>query len=131
MSITSYKKMVYDNQSGKWVLQPVWPGSPRLEEENPPRSRRRNPWKLAQLPGEAILDKAALANSIGCSKRTISRMVDRMELPKPIRLGGRASWVVKRIRAWFEKNSERSEQETTLTYQRFRKNLGPILEKGR
>src|SRR5437867_2764623 len=40
---------------------------------------------LADLPAKTLLDEAALAVMLGRSKRSIRRMVSRLELPPPVR----------------------------------------------
>lgn len=53
---------------------------------------------LATLPPEQMLTIKALAACLGCSTRTIYRMVKRFELPPPAVIGNKSIWTVRRIR---------------------------------
>lgn len=43
---------------------------------------------------KTIIDREALANIFQVSKRTVRKMVNRGELPKPMRMAGRVYWIV-------------------------------------
>jgi len=75
--------------------------------------------RLADLPPGAILDETALAAAVGCSKRTLRRMVGRLEVPPPIRLAGRASWQAGRVLAWLGARAERAEHEAERAAAKF------------
>ena len=45
--------------------------------------------KLAELPPDALLDEAALADALSLSTRSIRNLVDRRELPEPFQLCGK------------------------------------------
>lgn len=47
---------------------------------------------LAELPEGALLTKAALAKILGKCEKTIDRMVERGELPRSVRMNGKATW---------------------------------------
>lgn len=49
--------------------------------------------ELALLPPGALLDECAMAEVFAVTKRTIRRMVNKQELPPPISLAGRSTWV--------------------------------------
>jgi len=66
---------------------------------------------LAKLPERAVVDEAALARALGVSKRTLRRMVARFEMPPPVRLAGRSTWIVGRVLAWFEARAERAARD--------------------
>ena len=49
---------------------------------------------FSRLSENDILDRSGLAKALKVTTRTVSRMVDRFELPPPIRLAGRSVWIV-------------------------------------
>lgn len=57
---------------------------------------------LATLPRHAHLDARALATILGRTVRTIDRATARSELPAPVRLLGRRTWLVGTILDHFE-----------------------------
>jgi len=65
------------------------------------------------LTGERAgrVDETALASLLDVSKRTIRRMVARHELPPPVRFGGRSTWQVARVVAWFDRRADRLERQ--------------------
>ncbi len=63
---------------------------------------------LAELPGKALLDEGALAGILGVSKRTVRRMVARFEVPPPVMLAGRATWIAERVLAHLTARAERA-----------------------
>ena len=75
---------------------------------------------LTELHESTILDEAALADVLQCSKRTLRRMVGRYELPPPVRFGGRATWQAGRVLAHFEARAERAAKEAEMAAARFR-----------
>jgi predicted DNA-binding transcriptional regulator AlpA len=64
--------------------------------------------RLAELPGKALLDEQAMADAFGVSKRTVRRMVSRFEIPPPVSLAGKATWVAERVLAHIEGHAERA-----------------------
>jgi predicted DNA-binding transcriptional regulator AlpA len=54
---------------------------------------------LADLPGDALVDAAALAAFFQKSVKTIFRRVRQGELPAPMLMGGKAMWIAGAIRA--------------------------------
>ena len=58
--------------------------------------------RLAELPAQALLDEAALADALGVTKRTVRRMVGRHELPPPVQFAGRSTWQAGAILRRFE-----------------------------
>ena len=63
---------------------------------------------LAELPAKTLLDETALAATLGVAKRTIRRMVARFELPPPVPLAGRSTWIADRVVAHIEARAERA-----------------------
>ena len=63
---------------------------------------------LADLPGKALLDEQAMAEIFLVSKRTIRRMTARFELPPPVMLAGRSTWIVERVLAHIEARADRA-----------------------
>jgi hypothetical protein len=63
---------------------------------------------LAELPGKSLLDEAALAAALNVTKRTVRRMVARFELPPPISLAGRSTWIAERVIAHLDERAERA-----------------------
>ena len=66
---------------------------------------------LAQYADGDYITKAGLAETFGCTGRTIQRMVERLEIPPPMVLAGRKVWIVGKLRAWIHTAAERQEQE--------------------
>lgn len=73
---------------------------------------------LADLPAKALLDEDVLAQVLGVSKRTIRRMVARFELPPPIALAGRSTWIADRVLAHIEARAERAARKAELEARR-------------
>ena len=73
---------------------------------------------LARLPEKAILDESRLAAALQVTSRTIRRMVDRLELPPPVQLGGRSIWMVGRVLAHIESALETAEREAAKEHRR-------------
>lgn len=69
--------------------------------------RARTVTALADLPPKALLDEAALAQALGVGKRTVRRMVARFELPPPIPLAGRSTWIVERVLTHLDERAAR------------------------
>lgn len=89
---------------------------------NSPTAEGRVLTGLADLPPTAILDEAALAAALGCSKRTLRRMASRNEIPPAIRLAGRSSWQAGRVLAWLNSRAERAEREAERAAARMSRN---------
>ncbi|HEY3319903.1 MAG TPA: hypothetical protein VGP72_05440 [Planctomycetota bacterium] len=70
---------------------------------------------LAEMSRHALIDERALALSFAVTPRTIRRMVARHELPPPVRMAGRATWlagkVIEHIEARAERAARKAEQE--------------------
>jgi len=66
---------------------------------------------LATLPVRAVVDETALAEALGVSKRTLRRMVARFEVPPPVRLAGRSTWIVGRVLTWLDARAERASRD--------------------
>ena len=70
---------------------------------------------LAELPAKALVDERALAAALAVTQRTVRRMVARFELPPPILLAGRSTWIADRVLAHLEaraaRAARRAEQE--------------------
>ena len=63
---------------------------------------------LAEMSSKTLIDEDALAHVLGVSKRTVRRMVARFELPPPIALAGRATWISGHVLAHIEARAERA-----------------------
>ena len=79
---------------------------------------------LANLPADALVDEAAMGRAFAVSCRTIRRMVDRYELPPPIRIAGKSVWIAGRVRAYINDAAERKEKKAKRAHIRIRQ-LGP------
>ena len=67
-----------------------------------------------------LITKQELGKCLGCSDRTLQRMVERFEIPPAMTLGGRKVWIVGKIRAWFADAAERREAEALKEARRLR-----------
>ena len=79
--------------------------------------------ELARLPEKAILDETALAKSLHVAPRTLRRMVNRWQLPPPVRLGGRGVWFAGRVLAHIEAAAMRAEKDAEKDARKFRQNF--------
>ncbi len=75
---------------------------------------------LGRFAGGDLITKQELAQCLGCSDRTLQRMVDRFEIPPPMTLGGRKIWIIGKVRAWFTDAAERREAEALKEARRLR-----------
>ncbi len=66
---------------------------------------------LGRFADGDLITKQELALCLGCSDRTLQRMVERFEIPPPMTLGGRKVWIIGKIRAWFTDAAERRAAE--------------------
>lgn len=64
--------------------------------------------------------KAELAKIFDVTERTILRMVNRYELPKPVRMGKRSLWQIGYVRGWMEKRGARQMELTTTEMKRLK-----------
>ena len=53
---------------------------------------------LADLPPDTLLDARALASVFGKCRKSVFRAVGRGELPAPMTMGGRATWLAGAVR---------------------------------
>ena len=67
-----------------------------------------------------MITKRELCRRLGCSDRTLQRMVERFEIPPGMTLGGRKVWIVGKVRAWFADAAERREAEALKEARRLR-----------
>lgn len=58
--------------------------------------------ELAALPAKTLIDDRTLAGMLRVSTRTISRWVQRGDIPTPARLGGRKLWMAGGLLAYVE-----------------------------
>jgi predicted DNA-binding transcriptional regulator AlpA len=70
-----------------------------------------NTISLGRFADGDLITKQELGKCLGCSDRTLQRMVERFELPPPMTLGGRKVWIIGKVRAWFTDAAERREAE--------------------
>jgi predicted DNA-binding transcriptional regulator AlpA len=66
---------------------------------------------LYRLPDDCLLNKHELAKALGCSWRTINRMVQRFEIPPGITLCSREFWIAGRVKAWIAESEAKAEKE--------------------
>jgi predicted DNA-binding transcriptional regulator AlpA len=67
--------------------------------------------RLAELPGEALIDADALGTALAVSARTVQRLVGQRHLPPGVELGGRTVWIVGRVLAWLAGRAEQAEKK--------------------
>ncbi len=75
---------------------------------------------LGRFADGDLITKQELAQCLGCSDRTLQRMVERFEIPPPMTLGGRKVWIIGKVRAWFTDAAERREAEALKEARRLR-----------
>ena len=75
---------------------------------------------LGRFADGDLITKQELAQCLGCSDRTLQRMVERFEIPPPMTLGGRKVWIIGKVRAWFANAAERRESEALNEARRLR-----------
>ncbi len=75
---------------------------------------------LARLPKQALLDEGAMARAFGVNGRTIRRMVNRHELPPPLKRAGRALWFAGRVLDWLEEEASLLAKEADKLRQKIR-----------
>jgi predicted DNA-binding transcriptional regulator AlpA len=61
-------------------------------------------------PSEKLLDAKAIAKMLGLSVRTIWRLSDGGQMPKPVRLGSAVRWKTDEINRWIESGCPKVEQ---------------------
>lgn len=66
---------------------------------------------LANLAPKSLVTEEGLAAIFQVTPRTIRRMVTRNELPPPVRLSGKPTWIAERIMAHLDARAERATQE--------------------
>lgn len=65
---------------------------------------------LAELADDVLLDEDGMANAFHVVTRTIRRMVERYELPPPMRLASKNWWRVGNVRGWLNTRAEKGEK---------------------
>ncbi|MCK6474048.1 MAG: hypothetical protein L6R28_20190 [Planctomycetes bacterium] len=75
---------------------------------------------LVALPPKALVTEAGLAKAFGVTTRTVRRMVARGELPPPIRLTGKSTWIAERILAHLDARAECAAREADREARRIR-----------
>jgi len=58
-----------------------------------------------------LLNRKELAQSLGISQRTVSRLLSAGKLPKPARLGRRLVWRVRDIQEWADKLADNERRQ--------------------
>ena len=71
-------------------------------------------------PG-AIVKRAALAKMLRCSDKTVGRMIERGELPRPFRFMGGDAWTCGAIVEHWERQQGEAQQEAERDAQRLSK----------
>jgi predicted DNA-binding transcriptional regulator AlpA len=72
-------------------------------------------------PDDAMLRRSELARTFSCGERTVQRMVQRHELPPPVRIASKSVWVVGALKAWFREDADRRAREAAEEANRLRK----------
>lgn len=67
-----------------------------------------------------FITKKELGQALGCSERTLQRMVERFEIPPPMSLAGRKVWLVDKLKAWLSDAAERKESEAVREARRLK-----------
>lgn len=67
-----------------------------------------------------FITKKEMGRALGCSERTLQRMVERFEIPPPMSLAGRKVWLVGKLKAWLSEAAERKEAEALKEARRLR-----------
>ncbi len=65
---------------------------------------------LSRYRDEDLLTKEELARALGCSPRTLQRLVGRFEIPPATYLGNRAVWVAGEVKRWILLAAEKKRQ---------------------
>ena len=79
--------------------------------------------ELAELPPQTLIDEAGLAATLRVTTRTIRNMVSRFELPQPITLAGRSTWLAGRILDYLDRAAERAEREAIMLAKKLGRNI--------
>lgn len=66
---------------------------------------------LDRFPDDRLLTKPELAEVLGCSPRTLNRMVEKFEIPPGVILGGRCVWLAGKVKSWIVSSASRREAE--------------------
>ena len=69
---------------------------------------------LGSLPAGSLLDEPGLAGALDVAGRTIREMVARGELPPPIRVASRNTWLAGRVLSWLNARAELEEKARPL-----------------
>jgi len=70
---------------------------------------------LAALPGDALIDRAALARMLGKCEASITRAWKRGELPKPVKFMGKPTWTARSLTDHFARRlAEAARERETL-----------------
>jgi predicted DNA-binding transcriptional regulator AlpA len=78
---------------------------------------------LATINADALIDETALAISLNVTKRTVRRMVKRGELPPPIPLAGRSTWLVGHVRSHINQRAKEAAEEAAQAAWRMSRHL--------
>ena len=76
---------------------------------------------LAELPERTILNARRLARLLNLTPRTLRRMVQRHELPPPVRLAGRSCWMAGKVLDHIEAVADRALKEAEKEAARIRR----------
>ena len=98
-------------------------GAESLTPKQPFTSRQKGGpiVQLAELPTQALLDVTNLAEILRVSRRTVQRMANKNEIPRPVRQAGRSIWMAGRVLAHIEAESIKREEEARKDFARLRR----------
>ena len=66
---------------------------------------------IGELPPDALMTESGLAKMFGRHRVSIKRAVERGELPPPVRLFGKPTWIVRALREHLAKRQEAAMKE--------------------
>lgn len=75
---------------------------------------------LNRYPDKYILNAQELAQALGCSLRTLTRRIQRFEVPEPVRVGKERYWVAGIVKEWLTNAASRQAAESEKEARRLR-----------
>ena len=112
-----------NNETDKGVGDESDPSSTPHMESGPIR-KAVSITRLAELPAQTLLDERAVAEVFAVTARTIRRMVARFELPPPIRMAGRSTWIAGRILEHVNERAKRAALKADQMETRVKRSAG-------
>ena len=77
--------------------------------------------EIAALPEGAVITEQALARMLGKCRKTVKRMVERNELPPPVRMNGKPVWTAGAILKHIEERLQVAKRELQKERERISK----------